>query len=318
MRPLLLFYLLVIYVLLQFSWWAYLLVELNKEVFMQKIELLTKDGTVSIIQKEEQFSKQLRERWLMVTGEGFVFLTILMFGIYKTREAFRKEFALARQQKNFLLSITHEFKSPLAAVKLNLQTLQKRELDKEQQNFMITKALNETDRINNLIENALLAARIESHSFTMYKEEFNLSDCIRSTIQSRIIPGADLGNIVYNIEEGVYMKGDGFAISSLILNLLENAEKYSPEKSEIVVSLTQIKRHAILTIADQGVGVSDAEKLKIFEKFYRVGNEETRNTKGTGLGLFIIKHIVDFHKGEIKVENNHPKGTVFKVTLPLE
>ncbi|MBL0341057.1 MAG: HAMP domain-containing histidine kinase [Bacteroidetes bacterium] len=248
MRPLVLFYLLVIYVLLQFSWWAYLLIELNKEVFDQKIELLTLDGAFSVIQMEEQFSKQLKERWLMVAGEGIVFLTILVFGIVKTRNGFRKEFALARQQKNFLLSITHEFKSPLAAVKLNLQTLQKRDLDKGQQHLMISRALTETDRINNLIENALLAARIESHSFSMQIEEFNLSDCLKSTIQSRVIPGSEVSNIIANIEDGIYMKGDGLAISSLILNLLENAEKYSPEKSEIVISLLELKRWLLLLL----------------------------------------------------------------------
>jgi len=318
MRPLVLFYLLVIYVILQFSWWAYLLIELNKEVYQQKIELITAADPGSSVEREAYFSEQLKERWLMVAGEGFVFIAILVFGIYKTRQSFQKEFALARQQKNFLLSITHEFKSPLAAVKLNLQTIQKRDLEKDQRNSIITKALNETDRINNLIENALSAARIESHSYQIHKEEFNLTDCIYSNIQSRIIPGAESKKIVANLEEGVYMKGDAMAISSLILNLLENAEKYSSENSEIIITLAQMKNSAVLSVADQGVGISDQEKNKIFDKFYRIGNEETRNTKGTGLGLFIVRHIVDFHRGDIKVLNNVPKGTIFKVTLPLE
>ncbi len=318
MRPLVLFYLLVVYVILQFSWWTYLLIELNKEVYQQKIELMTASDPESTAEQEAYFSKQLKERWLMVAGEGFVFIAILVFGIYKTRQSFQKEFALARQQKNFLLSITHEFKSPLAAVKLNLQTIQKRDLEKEQRNSIITKALNETDRINNLIENALSAARIESHSYQIYKEEFNLTDCIYSNIQSRIIPGAERRKIIVNLVDNVYMKGDAMAVSSLLLNLLENAEKYSSENSEIVITLQQVKNAAVLSVADQGVGIPDPEKNKIFDKFYRIGNEETRNTKGTGLGLFIVKHIVDFHRGDIKVMNNTPKGTIFKVTLPLE
>lgn len=254
----------------------------------------------------------------MVAGEGFVFITILIFGIFKTRDAFRKEFALARQQKNFLLSITHEFKSPLAAVKLNLQTIQKRELDKTQRNSMIAMALTETDRINNLIENALLAARIESHSFNMHLEEFNLTDCISSTVQSRMIPGSEKKNVITHLENGIYMKGDALAISSLILNLLENAEKYSPENAEITIKLEKIKNSAVISIADSGIGIPDSEKVKIFDKFYRIGNEETRNAKGTGLGLFIVKHIVDFHHGDIKVANNHPRGTIFQVTLPVQ
>ncbi len=318
MRPLLLFYLLVVYVLLQFSWWSYLLIELNKEVYLQKIELMNITDASPSAEKELYFSKQLKERWLMVAGEGFVFITILIFGIFKTRDAFRKEFALAGQQKNFLLSITHEFKSPLAAVKLNLQTIQKRELDKTQRNSMIAMALTETDRINNLIENALLAARIESHSFNMHLEEFNLTDCISSTIQSRMIPGSEKTNVTTHLENGIYMKGDALAISSLILNLLENAEKYSPENAEITIKLEKIKNSAVISIADSGIGIPDSEKVKIFDKFYRIGNEETRNAKGTGLGLFIVKHIVDFHHGDIKVANNHPQGTIFQVTLPAQ
>lgn len=318
MRPLVLFYLLVIYVLLQFSWWAYLLLELNNEVVEQKTELYELQKDQMPAHEVDFFSKELNQRTAMVVGEGLVFLAILLIGIYITRRSFNKEFALARQQKNFLLSITHEFKSPLAAVKLNLQTLQKRELEKEQRTSIIAKALNETERIHNLIENALLAARIESHSFQMHVEEFNVTDCISSTIQSRIIPGAELKNIELDLEDNLYMKGDALAISSLILNLLENAEKYTHDKSSISISLKQVKNHLIIEVADHGIGIADTEKTKIFEKFYRVGNEDTRNTKGTGLGLFIVKHIVDFHHGTIEVLDNLPNGTIFKVILPVE
>src|SRR5689334_2986024 len=107
MRPLIFFYLLVVYVLLQFSWWAYLLVDLNKEVYNQKIELSGyRDGGAAAEREALVFHKQLEERWVMVAGEGLVFIALLIFGIYKTRQSFQKEFALARQQKNFLLSIT--------------------------------------------------------------------------------------------------------------------------------------------------------------------------------------------------------------------
>ncbi len=317
MRPLVLFYLLVFYVLLQFSWWAYLLMELNSEVFQYKTEIVSLKQPDALPGEMKEFSEDLRSRWIMVAGEGFVFITILIIGIFKTRQAFYKEFALARQQKNFLLSITHEFKSPLAAIKLNLQTLQKRELEKAQSASIISKAINETDRINNLIENALLAARIESHNFQLYKEEFNLTDCIHSTIYSRMIPGTDVQRIRLDLQEDVYIRGDALAISSMILNLVENAEKYSSENTDINVKLTADKKHAFFCVSDYGIGIADKEKPRIFEKFYRVGNEETRNTKGTGLGLFIVSHIVDFHHGVIKVMDNTPNGAVFKVTLPL-
>ncbi len=205
MRPLLLFYLLVIYVLLQFSWWAYLLVELNKEVYQHKIELAASRHPSEAVEQEEKLQKDLHERWVMVAGEGIVFMTLLIAGIYMTRNAFRKEVVLARQQKNFLLSITHEFKSPLAAIKLSIQTLQKRVLTRDQQENILTKALNETDRIHNLIENALLAARIESHSYKLQIEEFNLSECIRSLVLNRHIPVVTSREISLDLTPDVYI-----------------------------------------------------------------------------------------------------------------
>jgi two-component system, OmpR family, phosphate regulon sensor histidine kinase PhoR len=318
MRPLVLFYLLVFYVLLQFTWWAYLLIDLNTEVFQNKVELLELQQSYNsaIAGEEAELHAELESRWAMVVGEGMVFLTILLLGIHRTRLAFKKEYALSRQQKNFLLSITHEFKSPLAAVKLNLQTIQKRVLTREQQEQIVSKALNETERIHNLVENALLAARIESHSFNLQKEEFNLTECIEGTIENRSIPGSTRVKVRMNLQQGVYIKGDALAVSSIILNLLENAEKYSPEDSEVVITLTSDDKNAVIEVADHGKGVPDAEKSRIFNKFYRVGNEETRNTKGTGLGLFIVSHIVDLHNGTVILEDNKPTGAVFKVILP--
>jgi two-component system, OmpR family, phosphate regulon sensor histidine kinase PhoR len=313
LRPLAFFYLLVLYVLLQFSWWAYLLIELNSEVYEQRLEIIQRNG----LPEDAHFLKEkLQERWLMVAGEGVVFLAILIFGIYKTREAFRKEFALARQQRNFLLSVTHEFKSPLAAVKLNLQTLLRRELPREQQNMMLNRAVSEADRINNLIENALLAARIDSKSYNFHKEEFNVSETLDSIVKSRVIPGETSRNYITRIEPEVYLYGDPFAFASLFLNLIENAEKYSPDHTDITIELHSDRNHVIFSVADLGSGVPESEKSRIFNKFYRVGNEDTRKTKGTGLGLFIVKHIVNYHSGEIKVLDNHPSGAIFRVTLP--
>ena len=126
MRPLYLFYLLVIYVLLQFCWWAYLLVQLNNEVYEHRIEnvLLKAPDPVSANAAQQSLENKLYQRRWMITGEGTVFIVLLAIGSAFTYKSFKKEFELARQQKNFLLSITHEFKSPLASIKLYLQTLQ--------------------------------------------------------------------------------------------------------------------------------------------------------------------------------------------------
>lgn len=291
------------------------MVELNQEIYRHKV------AHVIPGEDDEQgtmLEEQLHQRWWMIAGEGAVFLAILVFGIYKTRQSLRDEFALARQQKNFLLSITHEFKSPLAAIKLNLQTLMRRELPKEKQQAMLTAAVEETDRINALIENSLLAARLESSNITLQSEIFNLSDYLELWLKNRTAVHTHTSRLEAGIESGLWILGDPLAIASLVGNLVENAEKYSPETKPVVLSLKREKNHAVLSVADFGTGISEEDKHKIFQKFYRVGNEETRGTKGTGLGLFIVKHIVHYHGGTIRVMDNQPSGTVFKVTLPLQ
>ena len=319
MRPLVLFYILVFYVLMQFSWWAYLLIDLNDEVYQHKIELLeAKHSNPSVLAHEKViYEKKLHQRWSMVLGEGGVFLSLLLFGIYRTNLAFNREVELSRQQKNFLLSVTHEFKSPLAAVKLNLQTLQKHKLDEARQKEVLSKAIIETDRIDTLVENVLLATRIDGHSEQLMLEDLHLSDFVHKTVSDHIERMERTHEIVHQITPGIHIKGDKLALSSLLINLVENAEKYSAADAEIEVGLTRNNDDAILTIRDNGIGISDKEKIKIFDKFYRVGNEETRRTKGTGLGLYIAKHIVNMHHGKIEVRNNHPSGTVFEIRFPV-
>lgn len=315
MRPLVLFYILVGYVLLQFCWWAFLLVQLNEEVYAHKIEVVELKQTYPAEKEKEHehLVKRLHERMWMVASEGAVFLALLIIGIRMTRHAFRKEFLLARQQKNFLLSVTHEFKSPLAGIKLSLQTLQKHELNKEKKDGILQRSLNETERINNLIENALMAAQIEGHSIELQKEEFNLSDLLEKTIHDKAQLYHLTHEITSAIADHVTMTGDAVAIASMILNLIENAEKYSPPNSKTHVELINRDRYIVIRVSDNGIGIGDEEKEKIFDMFYRVGNEEMRKSKGTGLGLYIVKNVALLHSGKVFVKDNKPAGTIFEI-----
>lgn len=295
-----------------------MLIDLNEEIIQHRIEIsnLSHLDEQEIQAEKVVFNDELKKRMWMIGGEGTVFLALLIIGIYKTKEAFRKEFNLARQQKNFLLSITHEFKSPLAAVKLNLQTLQKRKLEREQQQTIIRRSLIETERIHNLVENALFAARLESDNFEFYFEQLDFSKFLESLIEEYISRIDHEHSIVKFIPPGIRINGDRLALSSLFFNLIENAEKYSPEGSKIEITVSKSNDNVIVQVIDQGHGIPDNEKQRIFEKFYRIGNEDTRRTKGTGLGLFITQHIVSLHKGSIKVRDNYPKGTIFEIKFP--
>jgi len=259
-RPLLFFYILVIYVLLQFSWWAFLLIDLNREVYSQGMAIGSQEAFSSFDKKK-----------MMVLGEGLVFLAILVFGIHKTREAFRKEFALARQQRNFLLSVTHEFKSPLSAIKLGLQTIQKRDLDASQLQKLVGSAIHETDRIHMLLEDTLTAARIESRNFELNMELVDWSDCCSSVAHRKSIEWEGKRQLRMEIEDGVRVQGDQQALVSVLVNLLDNADKYSPKEGVIKVQLKSKDHEAILSVADNGPGVPASERQAVFQKFYRLG-----------------------------------------------
>lgn len=314
-RPLFVFYLLVAYVFLQFSWWTYSMFQLNNEIsgLKNELNLLKGESAQQITLQGNEINAKLHKRWIMISSEGAVFIGLLLIGVFQIRKTFKKENELANRQKNFLLSVTHELKSPIASTKLQLQTLQKHELEKTKQKEIITNAISDTDRLNNLVENILLAAKIDNSTFHLYRENTDLSAYIRDNMNQMIGLFNYRQKVVLDIGPGIYFSIDKTTFPSIIINLFENAVKYSSPESTITLSL-QKRAHSIhLAIKDEGIGVPDEYKQQIFEKFYRVGNEDTRKAKGTGLGLYIVKHITEQHNGIISVKNNYPAGSIFEV-----
>ena len=251
----------------------------------------------------------------MIVSEGTVFLLLLLFGIYKIKQSMDKESALSNQQKNFFLSVTHELKTPIAATKLQLQTLQKQNLDEPTRRHLIGNALQETERLNNLIDNILFASRLESNEFIFKKETTDLSTLINDITERYYKPELVAGTIQLQLEKTVLARVDSQAFPSVITNLVDNALKYSGTEKKVTLSLERVKDRVILSIADKGVGIKDQEKSKVFEKFYRAGNEETRRTKGTGLGLYIVNYIAKKHDAVIRIKDNVPNGSVFELIL---
>lgn len=293
------------------------MVDHNNEIYYLKTELnlLKGESLDEVVLKGNELNEKLHKRWVMISGEGIVFMGVLLLGIFQIRKTFKREAELAQQQQNFLLSVTHELKSPIASTKLQLQTLQKHELNRDKQKEILANAINDTDRLNNLVENMLLAAKIENNVYLLHKENNNLSQFITEGMNQTIESFNYDQKVILNIEPNIFMDIDRTNFPSIILNLVENAIKYSPEDSTITISLKKQNQKIILSVADQGIGVSDKEKDTIFQRFYRSGNEETRKTKGTGLGLYIVEYLVKQHNGSITVKNNTPKGSVFEVVF---
>lgn len=249
----------------------------------------------------------------MIIGEGMIFILIFILGMIRLKNHLEKERNYSQQQNNFLLSVTHELKSPLASVKLYLQTILKRDLDREQQKSFLSNSLKDIERLDYLVENVLLATKLENRSFNLPKENFDFSLLIHEVLD-RLQKNACKSEMLRgDIESDIVLHADKFAITNVVNNLVENAIKYSPPCATVEVKLYKRENDLVFTVADHGQGIADEEKRLIFNKFYRVGNESTRKTKGTGLGLYIVKTVLQKHNATIRVKDNTPSGSIFEV-----
>ncbi|NNC94499.1 MAG: HAMP domain-containing histidine kinase [Chitinophagales bacterium] len=322
-KPLILFYIVFIYIIIFSVWWSVLLFQKNTIAFDEKVELNAIGMNLSIEEfkqsasYEKLYEKFSRQR-LMIITEGTTFLMLIVVGLFMVRKSFIRELDLATQQRNFLLSITHELKSPLAGIKLSIQTLLRHTLNQEKKDRLLANSLTDVERLEGLVENILLAAKFDNPSYGFANEDVEVSSILCATIR-QMQGNYPRHEVEYKqAPEGIIrIKGDKLALSSVIINLVENAFKYSEsaENPKICIELSASKHQIQFTISDNGVGIPADQKQKIFEKFYRIGNENTRSTKGTGLGLFIVERVVEMYDGIIKVTDNEPHGTTFKVQL---
>ena len=286
-RSFIIFYALIIYALTELAWWGYLLVKL------------------------------MPSSLAMITGEGSIFIIVFLVGAFWLHRSIMRERKLQEQKKNFLLSVTHELKSPLASMKILLQTIQKRDLSKEQTMDFVDKCLTDIERLDDMVENMLLASKIDNRSYSFPKDMFNLSVLVDSIVNRLQLTKCDSNQQVIDaeIEPKIQITGDKFALTSVVTNLIENAIKYSGPCEIVEVKLFSKDSKVFLQVADHGIGIAESEKSRIFDKFYRVGSEDTRNTKGTGLGLYIVKEVLEKHQASIKVKDNRPVGSIFEVVF---
>jgi len=194
--------------------------------------------------------------------------------------------------------------------------MQKHKLDEEKRHKLYNNTLGELRRLDQLCNNMLLASQFDSRTYHLVKERVNLSNLLNEVAdQSR--SRMQHHHLVTDIARDVIVSAEGFMLQIAVSNLLENATKYAPKGSTISLWLSTGENHARIQVADEGEGISPGERERIFSRFYRSGNENTRRSKGTGLGLFLSKKIIEQHHGRILVHNNMPKGSIFEITLPL-
>jgi K+-sensing histidine kinase KdpD len=248
-------------------------------------------------------------------GEGATFFLVTLIGAFVVYSSFKRSLRMTRQQNNFMLSVTHELKSPIAGIKLNLQTMEKRKLDEDKQKELLNRSIKEADRLNDLCTNILLTSQMEGKQYKPAKERINFSELVEDSVEH--YANRYPQRFEEDIESDCSLMGDRLMLQMAINNLLENAVKYTPSDKPVKIVLDKKKDCIVLQVVDEGQGIADDEKKKIFEKFYRVGNENSRTSKGTGLGLYLTGKIMKQHKGKIMVRNNMPNGSVFELTLPV-
>ena len=307
------YWFLLIYILVALVFWYMELQKQNTQMYNYRVQQLKKDQPDFNIRLGEIEDARHRKTSQYI-GEGGTFLLLILVGAVFVYRATRKQLLLSQQQQNFMMAVTHELKTPIAITKLNLETLQKRRLEEAQQQKLIGNTLQENNRLNTLTNNILVASQLEAGAYQESDQTIDLSGLVDNTIteyQTRF----PQRNIVGKIEDDIEINGEDSLLKMLISNLVDNAIKYSEKEGRIEVILKKSNAHILLSVSDEGIGIANSEKKKVFDKFYRIGSESTRNTKGTGLGLYICRQIVRSLDGTIAVTDNTPNGSIFTVTL---
>jgi signal transduction histidine kinase len=249
-------------------------------------------------------------------------LSLLMVGgVFLTYRNVSREMKLARLKSDFVANVSHELRTPLALIRLYAETLELGRLtakEKYQDYFRIIRE--ESERLTALINNILDFSRIEAGRKEYEFKETNLTDLVRSTLDSYRFQIEQNG---FAFEENISrdippVNVDREAIARSLLNLVNNALKYSKDQKFIGVSLYRSNTCVKLEVRDHGIGIPPGEQEKIFEKFYRCGDPLVHNIKGSGLGLSLVRHIVRAHGGDVQVESAPEQGSKFTIALPLD
>ena len=310
-RATIIYWVMLAYILAALIWWFISLLDQNQR--LHDLRVLRANSPAEARNINEEFK---RDRTKFYGEGGFFFLLIIVGAVFVYRSV-RRQFLVQQQQQNFMMAVTHELKTPISVTRLNLETLQKYNLDPEKQKKLIRMTLEETGRLNTLTNNILTTSQLEGEGYISSKEELDLSALLKDCIQ-------DFRNrypervFLEIIETEAAVKGDPLLLQILINNLLENALKYSPKEHPVTAILRQEKEIIQLQIIDEGFGIAKEERKNVFTKFYRIGNEATRKTQGTGLGLYLCQRIAKYHNADISVTNNTPAGSIFAVRFHSE
>ncbi|MDQ6844603.1 MAG: ATP-binding protein [Bacteroidota bacterium] len=305
-----LYWVLLSYIVAALIFWFIALNSQNRDLTRYRLDMIdVNDENHEVKQKRiEDSSNRKATQYL---GEGIAFFLLIVTGAVYVFRAINRQLHQSQQQQNFMMAITHELKTPIAVTKLNLETLQKRLLNPEQQQKLIRTTIQEADRLNALCNNMLLTSQFEAGGYSIIKEKIDLTELVKECAHDFKVR-FPFRKIETKFNGKHFVSGDKMLLHLAVNNLLDNAIKYSGREDIVLLKIFKENNLLKLQIIDEGPGIVQAEKGRIFEKYFRGAN---RQTKGTGLGLYLTKKIIKEHNGHIHVANNDPRGSIFEISF---
>jgi two-component system phosphate regulon sensor histidine kinase PhoR len=257
--------------------------------------------------------------WLVLSGI-FILIVILAF-LYIINTIIRQK-KLSEIKNDFINNMTHEFKTPISTISLAAEVLLHSGTDTTPERIKKYSGIiyEENTRMRDQVERVLQVARLDRDEFTLTKSEFDLHRLVRDTVQNLCFEQCEEKTTVnYHLDAPQHnLHADEMHIRNMVVNLVDNAIKYSGNGTRINIYTCNRKNGIILSIEDNGIGMSPEATHHIFDKFYRVPTGNIHNVKGFGLGLYYVKNMVDAHGGHIEVKSELNKGSRFDVYLPLD
>lgn len=261
----------------------------------------------------------IKQMWT-VLASAFVFIALIIFCFTFAVNTILKQKKMSDMTKDFINNMTHEFKTPIATVSLACQAMQDPDIQRlpNQMNRYMGMIKEENDRLGQQVEKVLQIARLDREDFKLNISEVDVHQSISKAIRNIQIQVEKRGGVL-NTElnaEQTCIHADEIHLTNVIINLLDNANKYSPENPEITIKTQSNARGVKVMISDKGQGISKEVINKVFDKFYRVPTGNIHDVKGFGLGLSYVKTMVDAHQGEIQVKSEPTKGSTFTLFFP--
>jgi signal transduction histidine kinase/tetratricopeptide (TPR) repeat protein len=268
-----------------------------------------------------KFTRERRFRFTKIAAIYTVGISIFLSGLYFMVSNIRHKVKITRMKEDFISSVSHELKTPIAAVKMLAETLRRGKVKKDARKAQYyDMMIRESDRLTRFINKILDFSKIEKGGKIFYFEKENLVSLAKEAAEIYEDEAQDKElKIEFNAEkDNIPADIDKDAILQVVLNLVDNAHKYSREEKIITVNVTTDGKDARIEVIDRGLGIPKESMEKIFDKFYRIERDMIMGTKGSGLGLAFVKSVVSAHGGRLAVESEVGKGSKFIVSLPVE